>query len=109
MRAFALADFDSTPTIQHLPIPEPGLGRVRIRVEAAALNGIDPFIAGGMLKSMAEYRFPLVIGGDAAGTVDALGEDVDRVAIGDEVLGHDFNATVDDLTHRDAEVVTLDS
>jgi NADPH:quinone reductase-like Zn-dependent oxidoreductase len=87
MKAFALADFESTPAILDLPVPEPGLGQVRIRVKAASLNGIDPWIGGGMLRSMAEYQFPVVLGRDAAGIVDALGEDVNEVAIGDEVLG----------------------
>jgi NADPH:quinone reductase-like Zn-dependent oxidoreductase len=88
MKALALADFDSAPTIQELPTPEPGQGQVRIRVNAAALNGIDAAIAGGMLKGMAEYRFPVVIGRDAAGAVDAVGEGVEHVSIGDEVLGN---------------------
>ncbi len=88
MKAFALADFDSAPAVQEVPIPEPGSGQIRVRVRAAALNGIDAAIASGMMRGMAEYRFPVVIGRDSAGIVDAVGEGVEHVTVGDEVLGH---------------------
>lgn len=52
------------------------------------MNGIDEVIAGGMARGMAEYQFPVVIGLDAAGVVDAVADGVDHVSIGDEVIGH---------------------
>jgi NADPH:quinone reductase-like Zn-dependent oxidoreductase len=88
MKALALADFDSAPTVQEVPIPEPGSGQVRVRVRAAALNGFDAGVASGMVKGMADYRFPVVIGRDGAGIVDAVGDGVEHVTVGDEVLGH---------------------
>ncbi len=88
MKALALTDFDSAPAVRNLPTPEPGSGQVRVRVKAAALNGMDAGISSGMAKAMAEYRFPVVIGRDAAGTVDMVGEAVEHVSVGDEVLGH---------------------
>jgi len=88
MKALALTDFDSAPTLQDLPTPEPGSGQVRVRIKAAALNGIDAAISSGMAQAMAEHQFPVVIGRDAAGIVDAVGEDVEHVSVGDEVLGH---------------------
>jgi NADPH:quinone reductase-like Zn-dependent oxidoreductase len=88
MKALALTDFDSPPVITDLPIPDPGPGQVRIRVRAAALNGIDVAVSSGQMRSMVEYRFPVVIGFDGAGSVDAVGEGVTGISIGDEVLGH---------------------
>jgi NADPH:quinone reductase-like Zn-dependent oxidoreductase len=88
MKALALTDFDSPPVITDLPIPDPGAGQVRIRVRAAALNGIDVAVSSGQMRSMVEYRFPVVIGFDGAGIVDAVGEGVTGISIGDEVLGH---------------------
>src|SRR5689334_11072670 len=88
MQAFALSDFDSPPRLQELPVPEPGPGQVRVRVEAAGLNRIDVTIAAGGLRDHAEYAFPVVIGRDGAGTVDALGDGVQGLEPGDEVLGH---------------------
>jgi NADPH:quinone reductase-like Zn-dependent oxidoreductase len=88
MKALALTDFDSAPSVQEVARPEPGPGDVLVRVKAAALNGIDVAIASGMVKGMAEYRFPVVIGCDGAGIVDALGERVGQLAVGEEVLGN---------------------
>jgi NADPH:quinone reductase-like Zn-dependent oxidoreductase len=88
MKAFALTDFDSAPAIMDLPTPDPGPGQVRIRVRAAALNGIDVAVSSGLMRSMVDYRFPVVIGFDGAGIVDAVGEGVTDISIGDEVLGH---------------------
>jgi NADPH2:quinone reductase len=52
MKALALTDFDSPPVITDLPIPEPEAGQVRIRVRAAALNGIDVAVSSGLMRSM---------------------------------------------------------
>jgi NADPH:quinone reductase-like Zn-dependent oxidoreductase len=41
-----------------------------------------------MARGWFEYEFPVVIGRDAAGVVDAVGDGVDHVAVGDEVIGH---------------------
>jgi NADPH:quinone reductase-like Zn-dependent oxidoreductase len=88
MKALALIDFDSAPAVRDLPTPEPGSGQVRVRVKAAALNAMDAGISSGIAKAMTEYRFPVVIGRDAAGVVDAVGDGVGHVSVDDEVLGH---------------------
>ena len=88
MKAFALTNFDSPPAITDLPTPDPGPGQVRIRVRAAALNGIDVAVSSGLMRSMVDYRFPVVTGVDASGVVDAVREGVTGISIGDEVLGH---------------------
>jgi NADPH:quinone reductase-like Zn-dependent oxidoreductase len=87
MKALALTDFDVAPALLDLPLPEAEAGQVRVRVRAAALNGFDRSVAGGMVRGMFEYQFPVVLGRDGAGVVDAVGEGVDDVSIGDEVLG----------------------
>jgi NADPH:quinone reductase-like Zn-dependent oxidoreductase len=88
MKAFALTDFDTAPATTELPTPDPGPGQVRIRVRAAALNGIDVAVISGLLRLMADYRFPVVIGSDGAGIVETVGDGVTGISIGDEVLGH---------------------
>jgi NADPH:quinone reductase-like Zn-dependent oxidoreductase len=87
MKALALTDFDAPPALLDLPLPEPAAGQVRVRVRAAALNGFDRSVASGMVRAMFEYQFPVVLGRDGAGVVDAVGEGVDDVSVGDEVLG----------------------
>jgi NADPH:quinone reductase-like Zn-dependent oxidoreductase len=56
-------------------------------VRAASFNRIDAVIAAGMLQGMMDYDFPVVLGRDFAGIVDAVGEGVSTVAVGDEVFG----------------------
>ena len=65
------------------PIPEPGPGEVRVRVEACGVCGSDVFLQkGGFGDGVA---LPVVPGHEAAGVVDALGDGVIGVAVGDQV------------------------
>lgn len=65
--------------------PEPGRGEVRLRVAASAFNAADNGMRAGFLPI--PVRLPHVPGYDVSGTVDALGEGVDGLTIGDEVIG----------------------
>ena len=76
------------PRLGELPIPEVAAGTVLVRVKAAGLNPIDNGIASGMLAQMLPHEYPLVLGRDAAGVVEAVGAGVDHVTVGDEVFGH---------------------
>ncbi|MFI6486226.1 NADP-dependent oxidoreductase [Streptomyces sp. NPDC050564] len=67
--------------------PEPGAGQVRIRVKAAGVNPLDGKIRSGALEAVFPTPLPAVPGLEIAGVVDALGEGVDLVAVGDHVLG----------------------
>jgi NADPH2:quinone reductase len=87
MRALVLTDFGATPTVSELPKPEPGEGEVRVRVYAASVNGFDVAVANSYLKDMMEHRFPVVLGKDFSGTVDALGPGVNDYQVGDRVFG----------------------
>lgn len=87
MKAFALPDFDHEPALTDLELPEPSQGEVRVRVRAASVNGFDLAVANGFLKGAMEHHFPVVLGKDFAGEVDALGADVEGYSIGDRVFG----------------------
>jgi NADPH:quinone reductase len=87
MRAFVLTGFGATPQLTDLDVPEPGEGEVRVRVHAASVNGFDLSVAAGYLKDMMEHRFPVVLGKDFAGAVDALGPGVSGYQVGDRVFG----------------------
>ncbi|WP_206447524.1 alcohol dehydrogenase catalytic domain-containing protein [Agrococcus sp. KRD186] len=64
-------------------------GTVLVRVKAAGLNPIDNAITAGLVAQMGvPHEYPLVLGRDAAGIVEAVGADVDNIAVGDEVIGH---------------------
>jgi NADPH:quinone reductase len=87
MRAVAFTAFGAAPEIREVDRPEPGAGEVRVRVRAASINGFDLAVAGGYLQGMMEHRFPVVLGKDFAGTVDAVGAAVTGYAEGDRVFG----------------------
>ena len=87
MKVFALQGFDQAPEVIEVDLPAPGPGEVRVRVRAAALNGFDLSVANGYLKGMMEHRFPVVLGKDFAGEVDAVGPDVVGYQVGDRVFG----------------------
>jgi NADPH:quinone reductase-like Zn-dependent oxidoreductase len=69
------------------PVPPLGAGDVRIRVGAAAVNPTDLLLrAGARAAALAEFPAPYVPGMDAAGTVEAVGAGVTRLAPGDRVM-----------------------
>jgi len=67
--------------------PVPGAGQVRIRVAGTSFNGVDGTIRGGFMQGPIPVTLPHTPGIDVAGTVDALGEGVDGVEVGDQVVG----------------------
>jgi NADPH:quinone reductase-like Zn-dependent oxidoreductase len=69
--------------IADLPVPEPGRGQVRLRMKTAALNRLDLWVREGW-KGL-NLHMPHVTCADGAGIVDALGEGVTNVAVGDRV------------------------
>lgn len=68
-------------TAEEVEVPDPGPGKVRVAVAAAGLNFIDTYHRGGNYP----MDLPAVLGVEAAGTVDAVGDDVDEVSAGDRV------------------------
>jgi NADPH:quinone reductase-like Zn-dependent oxidoreductase len=66
---------------------EPGEGRVRVNVRAAGINPGEGMVRRGALQDRWPATFPSGQGTDFAGVVDAVGEGVDGVAVGDEVIG----------------------
>ena len=65
--------------------PSPGVGEVRLRVEASAFNAADNGMRAGFLPI--PVVLPHVPGYDVSGTVDAVGDGVDGIAVGDRVIG----------------------
>ncbi len=84
MRALELTGFEGPGSLRMAdrPLPEPGPGEARVRLRAAALNHLDVFVTHGLPKR----PLPAVLGADGAGTIDAVGEDVDTARIGQEVV-----------------------
>src|SRR5690606_6215466 len=66
---------------EDVPLPEPGAGEARVKIEMAGFNFIDTYHRTGAYKG----TLPLILGVEAAGTVDALGPGVSEVKPGDRV------------------------
>ena len=66
-----------------LPTPEPQPGEVRIAIKAASLNFPDLLIVEG--KYQFKPALPFVPGAEFAGIVEAVGEGVGHVSLGDTV------------------------
>lgn len=69
--------------LEQAPIPMPRPGQVRVRVIACGLNPADWALCRGLFAG----DLPRGVGLDVAGVVDAVGEGVAGVALGDPVLG----------------------
>src|SRR5205085_4869385 len=87
MKAIATTDFGAPASLVEVPAPAPGEGEILVRVASSSINGFDLSVASGRLKGMMEHRFPVVLGKDYAGTVEAVGPGVDDFAEGDTVFG----------------------
>jgi NADPH:quinone reductase-like Zn-dependent oxidoreductase len=87
MKAIAMSDFDGPAFLQDLPDLSPGDEELLVGVKASSVNPVDAGIAAGMLKSMFDYEFPVVLGRDFAGTVRSVGLGVDGIAAGEDVFG----------------------
>jgi len=58
-----------------------------VAVKAAGLNPLDAKIHAGFMQDFMPVSFPYTLGTDFAGTVAALGEGVEGIALGDTVMG----------------------
>jgi len=87
--------------------PVPGPGQVLVRVKAAGINPGESKIRDGLLHERYPATFPSGQGSDLAGVVEEVGDGVDGVAVGDEVIGYtDNRASQAELVLVDAENVT---
>lgn len=105
MKALQFDRFGSPDVIvlREVPKPDPGPGRIRIAVRACGLNPADWAVVDGLLADRLP-PLPRGLGVDVAGTVDALGEGVVGVEIGDRVFGP---ATFDGPTAGAAEYALM--
>ena len=87
MKALALEAFDVPPAVIDTPEPVAGPGEVLVRIRASSVNAFDVGVAAGAMKQYMPYEFPVVLGGDVAGTIESIGEGVEGFSVGDRVFG----------------------
>ena len=85
MKALAIRRYKAPMEIMELPRPEPGPGDLLVRVRAASVNPLDYKIRSGGVKVLIPYSFPLILGNDLAGDVEAVGAGVTKFNVGDAV------------------------
>ena len=69
-------------SIREVDEPAPGPGQVRVRVKWTGICGTDVHIASG---AFFHYFPPLILGHEFSGEIDALGEGVEGISVGDRV------------------------
>lgn len=91
-----------------LPRPTPSSGQVVVKIEATSVNTVDTMIRRlGQTELPLSPDLPALLGMDFAGTVEAVGSDVTRFAIGDEVYG--CAGGLGDLPGALAEYISADA
>ena len=83
MKAIVINDFGGPEAMQCIdkPVPQPGPGEVTVKLTAVGINLIDTYHRSGLYP----LELPAGLGCEGAGTVAALGDGVDHLAVGDRV------------------------
>jgi len=94
MRAIAVLKTGGTPELMELPVPSPAPGEVLVRLTAASVNPLDLGLANGLFEGRMPHVYPLILGVDGAGIVEAAGEGVRGLRPGDPVHGQLLRAPI---------------
>lgn len=91
MKALVVKQFGAADALEviDIAVPEPGRGQVRVKVTGAAVNQIDISTRNGLLTQagLIPRQEMTSLGWDVSGVLDALGEDVESLHVGDPVIG----------------------
>jgi NADPH:quinone reductase-like Zn-dependent oxidoreductase len=88
MKAVHIHDYGGLDVLHYeeeVPRPTPGAGEVLIHVHATTINPFDCAVRAGYMGQYFNYTFPLILGTDVSGVVEAVGEGVTDVSAGDVV------------------------
>lgn len=77
-----------TLVYEDAPRPTPLTGEVLIRIHAASVNPVDWKIRDGFGKERFNHQMPLILGWDVAGTIEAIGPEVEKFKPRDPVYGY---------------------
>lgn len=90
MKAAAITEFGGPENISILDLPEPLVGPdiVLVKTAAAGINPADWKIREGRMTSRYPHVFPLILGWDVAGIVEAVGAAVTSFKPGDRVCAY---------------------
>ncbi len=85
MKAIVVREFGDPGVlrVEEVEIPRPAVGQALVRIHAAGVNPVDTYLRTG--NHAHAPQLPYTPGKDAAGTVEAIGEGVERFNVGDRV------------------------
>jgi len=89
MKAIQYKEYGNSAVLEQVDVPVPAIqngNEVLVQVKAAAVNPIDIKIRMGFMKTVRPVAMPFIPGGEASGLVTAIGGDVTRFKVGDEVI-----------------------
>lgn len=109
MKAMAIDAFGEVDSIKQIEVakPQPANDEVLIKIDYAGVNPVDWKICQGAIKDLLPHHFPVVLGWDAAGTIEQLGDAVADYQVGDKVYAYCRKDTVQQGTY--AEYIAVDS
>ncbi len=89
MKAVSIEKYGGPDVLQYKdhPIPEINAEELLIKVIASSVNPVDWKLRKGMLKFLPGQKLPKILGGDIAGVVEKVGENVTEFKVGDEIYG----------------------
>jgi len=82
VKALQISHYGDTPTLRDVEVPTPRQGEVLVRVAGAATNPLDLKITAGYMHDFFPVTFPYTLGTDVSGTITAVGDRVERWAVG---------------------------
>lgn len=91
MKAIRQHEFGGPEVLRYedAPIPELNLGEILVRVKAIGMNPPDWYLRDGYKMLPPEWQpevsFPVILGTDISGIVEAVADDVKGFSVGDEV------------------------
>ena len=89
MRAVRYDEFGPADVLHVVELPQPQVtpGEVLVRVRAAGVSAGEAPIRAGKLRRVMRHRPPAGVGNDFTGHVEAVGDGVRRLRVGDAVWG----------------------
>jgi len=95
MKAYAYAAFGDSGVIQEreVDMPSPKGSEALVRIAATTVNPIDMKVRSGAMQKIMPVSLPYIPGSDVAGIIEAVGPDVSRLKVGDEVFASTFGGT----------------
>ncbi len=89
MKAAQINDYGDASVVKVTDIDKPTINndQVLVEVHASSLNPFDTMVRTGYLKEAVPLQLPVTLGGDIAGIISEIGENVENLSVGDKVYG----------------------